>query len=121
MALAYELGDAWRSWCNRSGEDAIVARIDLDVFRASYEGYARAIGREFTLDQRHALLGGVEWISLELASRFVADALFESYFGWDAQRFGSRSEHNLVRGRGQLALHEAFIATRSERAKILGL
>ena len=22
LALAYELGDAWRSWCNRSGEDS---------------------------------------------------------------------------------------------------
>ena len=119
MALAYELGDAWRSWCNRSGEDATAARVDLDVFRASYAGYAGAIGRALTLDQRHALLGGVEWISLELASRFVADALFESYFGWDPQRFGSRGEHNLVRGRGQLALHKAFVATRSERAKIL--
>ena len=121
MALAYELGDAWRSWCNRSGEDAIVARIDLDVFRASYAGYAGAMDRALTLDERSALLSGVEWISLELAARFVADALFESYFGWDPQRFGSRGEHNLVRGRGQLALHEAFVATRPERAKILSI
>ena len=121
MALAYELGDAWRSWCNRSGEDATAARIDLDVFRASYAGYAGAMDRALTLDERSALLSGVEWISLELAARFVADALFESYFGWDPQRFGSRGEHNLVRGRGQLALHEAFVATRPERAKILSI
>ena len=121
MSLAYELGDAWRSWCNVSGEDDTVARINMAVFRASFAGYASGIGRELSEAERRALLLGVEWISLELASRFAADALFESYFGWNAKRFPSRGEHNLVRGRGQLALHETFVATRGERAAILGL
>ena len=121
MPLAYELGDAWRSWCNVSGEDHTVARINMAVFRASFAGYASGIGRSLTEAERRALLLGVEWISLELASRFAADALLESYFGWNAKRFRSRGEHNLVRGRGQLALHEAFVATRGERAAILGL
>jgi Ser/Thr protein kinase RdoA (MazF antagonist) len=121
MSLAYELGDAWRSWCNVSGEDATAANIDMAVFRASFAGYASGIGRDLNEAERQALLGGVEWISLELASRFAADALFESYFGWDARRFPGRGEHNLVRARGQLALHEAFVATRMERAAILGL
>jgi Ser/Thr protein kinase RdoA (MazF antagonist) len=121
MPLAYELGDAWRSWCNLSGEDATAARIDVEIFRASFAGYASGIGRDLTKAERQALLGGVEWISLELASRFAADALVEDYFGWDPRRFSSRGEHNLVRGRGQLALHEAFVATRGERAEILGL
>jgi hypothetical protein len=63
----------------------------------------------------------VEWISLELAGRFASDALDESYFGWNSQRYSGRGEHNLVRARGQLALHEAFAATRIEREAILGL
>jgi Ser/Thr protein kinase RdoA (MazF antagonist) len=121
MPLAYELGDAWRSWCNVSGEDATFASIDMEIFRASFAGYASGIGRGLTETERRALLGGVEWISLELAGRFAADALFESYFGWDARRFPSRGEHNLVRSRGQLAVHEAFLASRKERAVILGL
>jgi Ser/Thr protein kinase RdoA (MazF antagonist) len=121
MSLAYELGDAWRSWCNRSGEDATQAEIDLSVLRASFEGYASAVGRDLSHVERRALLGGPEWISLELASRFAADVLNESYFGWDPQRYASRGDHNLVRCQGQLAVHEAFIATRSERAAILGL
>ena len=121
LPLAYELGDAWRSWCNLSGEDDSVARIDLNVFRASFTGYASNIGRRLSEDERHALLGGVEWISLELASRFASDALFENYFGWDAKRFATRGDHNLLRARGQLALHEAFVASRSERTAILGL
>jgi Ser/Thr protein kinase RdoA (MazF antagonist) len=121
MSLAYELGDAWRSWCNRSGEDAAQASVDLGILRSSFDGYADAIGRALTEQERHALLGGVEWISLELASRFAADALNESYFGWDPVCYASRGDHNLVRGRGQLALHEAFAATRAERETILGL
>jgi Ser/Thr protein kinase RdoA (MazF antagonist) len=121
MSLAHELGDAWRSWCNRSGEDTTAARIDLEAFGASYHGYARALHRALGETERQALLGGVEWISLELAARFAADALNENYFGWDEQRYPGRGEHNLVRGQGQFALHEAFVATRDARADILGL
>ncbi len=121
MPLAYELGDAWRSWCNVSGENDTVARVNMAVFRASFAGYASGIGRELSDAEHRALLLGVEWISLELASRFAADALFESYFGWNAKRFPSRGEHNLVRARGQLSLHESFLASRNERAAILGL
>ena len=121
MSLAYELGDAWRSWCNQSGEDALRASINLDVIRESVAGYTAALGRALTEQERRALLGGVEWVSLELASRFVGDALDESYFGWDPGRYVSRGDHNLVRGRGQLALHDAFVATRADRETILGL
>jgi Ser/Thr protein kinase RdoA (MazF antagonist) len=121
MSLAFELGDAWRSWCNRSGEDCEVAVIDLDVFAASWTGYREAVGRTLGVDERLALLGSVEWISLELASRFAADALNESYFGWDRIRYPGRGEHNLVRARGQLALHQAFCATRADRADLLGV
>ena len=64
---------------------------------------------------------GVEWISLELAARFAADALFESYFGWDPARFPGRGEHNLVRARGQWSMHQALVATRAERAGMLGV
>ena len=41
MSLAFELGDAWRSWCNRNGENEPRAALDLDVFRASLDGYRR--------------------------------------------------------------------------------
>ncbi len=121
MSLGHELGDAWRSWCNASGEDEAEASIDLSILRASYQGYAEAVGRALSRVERRALLAGVEWISLELAARFAADALRECYFGWDPGRFPSRGDHNLVRSRGQLALHRAFVKTRSERAALLRL
>jgi thiamine kinase-like enzyme len=119
LSLAYELGDAWRSWCNRAGEDLTEARLDLDIMRASAEGYREGLDRALDAETRRALLLGVEWVSLELAARFAADALYETYFGWDARRFPGRGEHNLARARGQWSLHAALAATRDEREKIL--
>jgi Ser/Thr protein kinase RdoA (MazF antagonist) len=119
MALAHELGDAWRSWCNRGPEDASAAKFDVEVFRASFEGFRDGLGRSLHADERRACLHGVEWISLELAARFSADALLESYFGWAPDRYAGRGEHNLARARGQWALHQAVCATRPERARIL--
>jgi Ser/Thr protein kinase RdoA (MazF antagonist) len=117
LPLAHELGDAWRSWCNRNGEDEPVAAFDLDVFAASLEGYRDAHIVE--AGDRGALLLSVEWISLELAARFAADALHERYFGWDPARFPGRAEHNLVRAQGQWSLHCALVASRGERERLL--
>ena len=121
LSLALELGDAWRSWCNRAGEDDPQSVLDLDVFRASLDGYAQALGRGLTDDERRGLLLGVEWVSLGLAARFATDALRESYFGWDPQRFPGRGEHNLVRSRGQWSLHQLLVASRPARASALAL
>jgi Ser/Thr protein kinase RdoA (MazF antagonist) len=119
LSLAYELGDAWRSWCNRAGEDDPRAVLDLEVMRASLAGYVAGIARSLAADEGRALLLGVEWVSLELAARFATDALVESYFGWDAKRFPGGGEHNLVRARGQWSLHESLVATREARWAML--
>lgn len=119
MPLAVELGDAWRSWCNPRGEDEQAAQFDLEVFSASLEGYLEGCTLELGTDEREALLHGVEWIPLELSARFAADALNESYFGWDRARFPAAGEHNLVRARGQWSLHEAVMACRAAREAAL--
>jgi Ser/Thr protein kinase RdoA (MazF antagonist) len=119
--LAFELGDAWRSWCNRSGENRAEADFDLEILASSLEGYRAGLGRPLGEPERRALLSGLEWVSLELAVRFAADALEESYFGWDAQSFPTRGDHNLVRAQGQWSLHEAVVATRPQRAHLLEL
>lgn len=119
MPLHLELGDAWRSWCNKSGEDDEEARFDLEIFAASIHGYRRANAFALAAEEREALLHGVEWITLELASRFAADALRESYFGWDRTRYPAAGEHNLVRAWGQLRLHRQVLALRAERAALL--
>jgi Ser/Thr protein kinase RdoA (MazF antagonist) len=119
MHLAHELGDAWRSWCNPNREDVGEVCFDLPIFEASWQGYARGYGRELGEAERRALLVGVEHICLELTARFLADALLESYFGWDAERFETRGDHNLVRANGQWALFEAARDCRDARAAIL--
>ncbi|HET6150021.1 MAG TPA: aminoglycoside phosphotransferase family protein [Polyangia bacterium] len=119
LSLAFELGDAWRSWCNRAGEDDPEAALDLEIFRASLDGYCAGRGRGLTADERGGLLLGVEWVSLGLAARFAADALRESYFGWDPRRFPGRGEHNLLRARGQWSLHQLLVASRPGRAAAL--
>jgi Ser/Thr protein kinase RdoA (MazF antagonist) len=120
LSLAYELGDAWRSWCNRAGEDVPEAALDLAIFEASLAGYRDGWARPLPAAERDGLLLGVEWVSLELAARFAADALAESYFGWNPARFSGRGEHNLVRARGQWSMHRALVETRGERRGMLG-
>lgn len=119
MSLAYELGDAWRSWCNPGGEGIAEPSFDIDLFEAAWLGYRDGLSQPLGADQRRALLGGVEWISLELAARFAADALQESYFGWDEAQYPAAGEHNLVRARSQWALHQAVVASRRRRAELL--
>ena len=106
MPVPIELGDAFRSWCNPRGEDARDVDFSLDLFSAAISGYATCatIARE----EQTSIVTATLTITLELAARFAADALNESYFGWDATRFGSRSEHNLVRAIGQLELARAL-------------
>lgn len=118
-SLAYELGDAWRSWCNRAGEDADVADLDMELLRASFSGYREALARPLSEREVQALIYGPEWVSLELAFRFASDALLESYFAWDATAFPAPGEHNLLRAKGQWSLHCAFVRTRPARAAAL--
>jgi hypothetical protein len=41
---------------------------------------------------------------VELAARFCTDAMESVYFSWDADRYASRSAHNLARTANQLRL-----------------
>ncbi|HOX45516.1 MAG TPA: phosphotransferase [Myxococcota bacterium] len=114
MPLALELGDAFRSWCSPRGEE-VEAAFAPEFFEAGLAGWARAVGARPTPAEREAIPGAVELIALELAARFCADALEESYFGWDRGRYPGAGEHNLARARAQLAL------ARSVRAQLADL
>lgn len=119
MPLALELGDALRSWCNPHGEDAPEAYFDLARCDAALAGYA-SVARAFaTAAEIAAIIPATLTIHLELAARFLADALAESYFGWDAARFPARGEHNLARTRGQLAAAQSLFAQRAAAEAIV--
>jgi hypothetical protein len=59
-----------------------------------------------------AIVPATETIYVELASRFCADALNESYFGWDPRRFATRSEHNQARAASQLRAARSLVEQR---------
>ncbi|MCC7386241.1 MAG: aminoglycoside phosphotransferase family protein [Deltaproteobacteria bacterium] len=119
MQLPLELGDALRSWCNPLGEDASDVRFDVDVFAAAIAGYAGA-ARGFISPGEIALLVPITGlIMLELSARFALDALNERYFGWNAERFRTRGDHNLLRARGQLALARDFATHQSTAERVV--
>lgn len=119
LPLAVELGDAWRSWCNPLAEDVAEARFELDLFAASAEGYLEH--NPLPQEERADLAHGVERICLELAARFAADALHESYFGWNEATAPTRGDHNLLRARGQASLAGSVAAQRGLLLAALGV
>jgi Ser/Thr protein kinase RdoA (MazF antagonist) len=118
QTMAFELGDAMRSWCNPHGEDRGPVTFDLAIFAAAIRGFRAVADDLVTRDERTSIVAGLETVCLELAARFAVDVFRDEYFGWDVARFSSRREHNLVRARGQLALG---LAVRAARADALDL
>ena len=117
--LAFELGDAMRSWCNPHGEDAGHVKLELAIFASAIAGF-RAVADPITTElERRAIVTGLETVCIELAARFCVDVFDDSYFGWDRARFPSRRAHNLVRARGQLALGLAVRAARREALDVV--
>ena len=112
--MAFELGDAMRSWCNPRGEDAGGVSFELPIFAAAMRGFRAVADGIVSADERRAIVVGLETVCLELAARFAVDVVTDDYFGWDPARFPSRRAHNLVRARGQLALGLAVRAARSD-------
>lgn len=132
MPLAYELGDAFRSWCNPSNETVEGSRFDADLFLAGMTGCRdglrlgepnthRAHARTapgntptekprtaFSTDELCSVLDGIDIITKELCMRFLADTLNESYFGWNHTRYPSAAAHNWDRAQSQWNLLQSF-------------
>jgi Ser/Thr protein kinase RdoA (MazF antagonist) len=119
LPLWAELGDAWRSWCNRNPESEPQAALDTQLLEGALGAYLDACQLPLARAERASLALGLEWISLELASRFAADSLRESYFGWDPTSFPAAGEHNLCRARGQLSLYRQARETRALQQRLL--
>ncbi len=119
LDLPTELGDALRSWCNPAGEDAGEPHLDLTLFEAAVTGYASTARALVTPPEADLLVTGLLVICTELACRFAADALNESYFGWSPDRFATRGHHNLHRARIQLTLARSVAQRQSEAEAIV--
>jgi len=119
QTMAYELGDAMRSWCNPRGEDEIDVRVDEAIFAAAMAGYRDGAGDLPTTAERASIVPGLETVCVELAARFCSDVFDDAYFGWNAQRFPSRRAHNLVRARSQLSLAQSVRTARRSLAALV--
>lgn len=117
MAMPFELGDAWRSWCNPLGEDDAGARFELPLLAAAWRGYAGAM--QLSGEERALLVPGILTICVELSARFLRDVLDDTYFGWDPARFPSRAAHNQRRADSQLALARSLQTQQLEAERIL--
>ncbi len=111
QSIAFELGDGLRSWCNPAGEDTTTPQFDPAILEAALRGYAAGARGLLGAGEIAAIVPGLATCCIELAARFCADVFADEYFGWDATRFASRREHNLVRARGQLALGRQVLAS----------
>jgi hypothetical protein len=119
QSLAYELGDAMRSWCNPRGEDEVDVHVDEAIFAAAMAGYREGAGDLPTAAERASIVPGLETVCVELAARFCRDVFDDSYFGWNPQRFPSRRAHNLIRAHSQLALARSVRAARRALAALV--
>lgn len=119
MPLPLELGDALRSWCNPAGEDDRQTTFAADLFAPAIEGYASEARAWIETNEVAAIVDATLTILIELAARFCADALNESYFGWDPNRFASRSEHNQVRAAGQIRAAQSLLSQRTALQRVI--
>ena len=119
MPLAHEMGDALRSWCNPKGEASDDASFSLSYFESAMRGYCESVQGLFEREEMLSIIAGVETIALELTLRFLTDALNESYFGWDQEKYESASAHNLDRAKGQWVFAQSVGAQRTQAREIL--
>jgi Ser/Thr protein kinase RdoA (MazF antagonist) len=107
-ARAIDLGDAFRSWCNRTAEDDPDATFDVAFFEAAASGYAQGFGVPSGPAEHARHLRATRQITLELAARFLIDVVHDTYFGFDAARYPHRRAHNVARARGQYHLAQTI-------------
>ena len=95
--VCHDFGDTIRFAACTAGEDeADGMHLDLGLFRAYTEGYLSEMGGVLTEAELDSLPVGAAVITLELASRFLADYLTgDKYFRVDEKWPG----HNLRRTR----------------------
>lgn len=108
QARAIDLGDAFRSWCNRTAEDDPHATFDVAFFAAATAGYAEGYATPETAAAQQQYLRATKQITLELAARFLIDVVRDTYFGFDATRYPDRRAHNMARALGQYHLAQTI-------------
>ncbi len=99
---AYDFGDAVRFAASSAAEDEVdlsKVYLDMDYYEAFTKGYMESAGKHLTQNEIETMALGALTITLELASRFLADHIDGDHY------FHIHHEnHNLERAKNQLKL-----------------
>jgi len=112
-----DFGDLVRSCVSQAGEDERdLPKVWADPARfvALARGFLDGSGDLLSREERKLLVFAGRWITLEQAVRFLTD-----YLGGDRYYRVSYPDHNLVRGRAQLALYRSLTDQESGLAKLV--
>jgi Ser/Thr protein kinase RdoA (MazF antagonist) len=99
-----DIGEMCRSWA----VSPVAPYYKANLAAAIVEGY-RQSGLKLSSDEYRLLPAVVRGLALNLARRYLIDALAESYFKWDREAYPSLYEQNLARGRHMLNLAEELL------------
>ena len=111
--VCYDFGDLVRSAARRTEQDGGF-RLDPDRFRACAEGFLSETADFLTGAELDSLAPGAAVVTLELASRFLAD-----YLNGDRYFRIEYPDHNLVRARRQLELYQDMSLRLEEMEEII--
>ncbi|MDR2353148.1 MAG: aminoglycoside phosphotransferase family protein [Deltaproteobacteria bacterium] len=89
--------------CRSLGARSTSPLFDVDLAHLAVEGY-RETGLDLPPDHYRLLGAVIRGLSLNLARRYLTDALLETYFVWDKEKFPSLFEQNKSRAEALLAL-----------------
>ncbi len=99
---AYDFGDAVRFAANTRDEDCPDiedVKLNFELYKAFTKGFMTALKGSFDTKEVETMAWGARIITIELASRFLAD-----YINGDKYFKVERLSHNLDRARNQIAL-----------------
>lgn len=100
--IAIDLGDALRSICNTDSS------FDLEIFTYFIDGYFSE-AHFLTKDETRSIATGLATIILELAARYITDAIEQSYFRLDDSKFPDLYTQNKTKAVSNIKLYEDFL------------
>ena len=115
--VGHDFGDAIRFAANTEAEDSHnvdKVSVDLDIFRAFAEGFLEMTADTLTQKEIDTLALSCLTLTVELATRFLADYILGSPYFYTAY-----SEHNLVRTRCQIALAKDMLKKMPQMEQII--
>ena len=98
--VAFDVGDAIRSWCNPCPED-VEPQFNREFAREMLGLYLEC-APYLSRSERESLSASAPFIALELSMRFAKDALCEDYFGFNPDI--GHGEHSFLRAKAMFTL-----------------